>query len=100
MKCTIKLLPLLGQHLASRAIENMHGLKKGRNFYLKNLTVNDYLTECFGTQQQEERGRCLDNSVVFGVVTIEKGGVQKILLEICYVDAQCFRLMAAPNPNY
>ena len=81
------------------SIENMHGLKNGRNFYLQNLMVNDYRTEYFGTQQ-EERGRCLDDSVVFGVVTTEKGGVQKISLEICYVDTQCFRLMAAPNPNY
>ena len=44
--------------------------------------VNDYRTEYFGTQQQE-RWRCLDDSVVFGVVTTEKGGVQKISLEIC-----------------
>ena len=78
----------------------MHGLKNRRNFYLKNVTVNDYRTEYFGTQQQQERGRCLDDSVVFRVATTEKGGVQKISLKICYVDAQCFRLMAAPNPNY
>ena len=62
--------------------------------------MNDYRTEYFGTQQEEERGRYLDDSVVFGVITTEKGDVQKISLEICYVDAQCFRLMAAPNPNY
>lgn len=47
--------------------------------------------------KEQEQWRCLDNYVVFGVVTIEGEGAQKILPEIGSVDAQCYRGTPLPQ---